>query len=42
LDNKNLTNDKLEAINEKNVAKNAVSALKREIEWLQKQTISEL
>jgi hypothetical protein len=33
---KNLSNDKHEAINEKNVAKNAVSALTREIEWLQK------
>jgi len=31
-----------EAVDEKNVAKNAVSALTREIEWLQKQTMAEL
>ena len=37
-----LTFDKNEAVNEKNVAKNAVSALTREIEWLQKQTMAEL
>ena len=40
--NKNLTYEKLEAVQEKNVAKNAVSALTREIEWLQKQTVVEL
>jgi len=33
---KNLITEKKEAIDEKNVAKNAVSALTREIEWLQK------
>jgi len=31
-----------DAVDEKNVAKNAVSALTREIEWLQKQTMAEL
>ena len=40
--NKNLSNEKQEAIREKFVAKNAVSALTREIEWLQKQTVVEL
>lgn len=34
-----ITNEKLDAVNEKNVAKNAVSALTREIEWLQKATV---
>jgi len=38
LDKKRLTEAKLQAINEKQVAKNAVSALTREIEWLRKQT----
>ncbi len=39
---KTLTAEKYDAVNEKNVAYNAVQALKREIEWLQKQTINEL
>jgi hypothetical protein len=34
--NKNINNEKMEAIREKFVSKNAVSALTREIEWLQK------
>ena len=37
-----ITNEKLDAVNEKTVAKNAVSALTREIEWLQKATVQEL
>lgn len=40
--NKNCIADKMEAIRDKFVAKNAVSALTREIEWLQKQTVAEL
>jgi len=39
---KNCEVAKNEAIKEKTVAKNAVSALTREIEWLQKQTVIEL
>lgn len=38
LEKKRLTEAKLNAVNEKTVAKNAVSALTREIEWLRKQT----
>jgi hypothetical protein len=36
-----LTEAKLNAVNEKTVAKNAVSALTREIEYLRKQTETE-
>jgi len=36
LDKRRLAEDKLNAINEKTVAKNAVSSLTREIEWLNK------
>jgi len=39
---KNCEAAKNEAIQDKMVAKNAVSALTREIEWLQKQTLGEL
>ena len=39
---KNCEAAKNEAIQEKMVARNAVSALTREIEWLQKQTLGEL
>jgi len=42
LDKRRMAEDKLNAINEKTVAKNAVSALTREIEWLNKQTETEL
>jgi len=41
LEKKRLTEAKLNAVNEKTVAKNAVSALTREIEWLRKQTEQE-
>jgi seryl-tRNA synthetase len=42
LQKKNCEAAKNEAIQEKMVAKNAVSALTREIEWLQRQTVAEL
>lgn len=36
-----MTNEKIEAINEKNITKASVNALTREIEYLRKQTDSE-